>query len=165
MTSNDLRQLHRDFTQTLLLSGRQWRRVADSVVARHGISEAKAQPLVLIERMEGDPRQNALAEGVGIEGPSLVRLLDQLETAGLVVRKEDAIDRRAKVLSLTPAGQAVVAQIEADLDRLREAVFATVSAADLEASLRVFQAVQNHLLASSDAGASPAEVPRSEAPE
>lgn len=144
MATKDLRQLHRDYTHALLLAGRQWRRVANAAAEMHGISDATALPLVLIGRMEADPRQNALAEAVGIEGPSLVRLLDQLEKAGLVLRKEDPLDRRAKVLSLTPAGQKVVTKLEADLTRLRETVFADVSAADLEASMRVFTAIQNH---------------------
>ena len=82
------------------------------------------------------------SSAVGIEGPSLVRLLDQLGAAGLVVRQEDPTDRRAKVLSLTPAGRAVVATMETALERLREEIFAAVSDADLEASLRVFRAVQ-----------------------
>lgn len=142
MAARDLRRIRRAYTQTLLLAGRRWRRLADMAAEAHGISEAKALPLVLIARMGGAPRQNALAEALGIEGPSLVRLLDQLCMAELVRRREDATDRRAKVLSLTPAGEAVVARIEADLDRLREAVFAGVSAADLEAGLRVFAAVQ-----------------------
>lgn len=133
------------YTHALLLAGRQWRRLANATTEAHGVSEAKALPLVLIGRLGGEPRQNALAEAVGIEGPSLVRLLDQLEAAGLVIRKEDPTDRRAKVLSLTEAGRSVVARIEADLDRLRKTVFATVSASDLEASLRVFQAIQDHL--------------------
>src|ERR1700712_4256647 len=140
----DLGQLRQAYTHALLLAGRQWRRAADAEVERHGISDATALPLVLIGRMAGEPRQNALAEAVGIEGPSLVRLLDQLEKAGLVVRKEDPTDRRAKVLSLTPAGRSVVAKMEADLTRLRETVFAKVNAADLESSLRVFRAVQDH---------------------
>lgn len=143
MAARDRAQLRRDYTQTLLLTGRQWRRLADGVTDAHGISDAAALPLVMIGRMEGEPRQNALAEAVGIEGPSLVRLLDGLCAAGLVLRQEDPTDRRAKVLRLTPAGQTVVAKIEADLDRLRERVFAQVSAADLEASLRVFRAVQD----------------------
>lgn len=142
MAAKDRTRLHRDFTQTLLLTGRQWRRLADTATDAHGISDAAALPLVMIRRMEGEPRQNALAEAIGIEGPSLVRLLDGLCAAGLVQRQADATDRRAKVLSLTPAGEAVVAKIEADLDRLRERVFAGVSEADLEAGLRVFQAVQ-----------------------
>ena len=144
MVAKNMRQLHQDYTHALLLSGRQWRRVANVAAEAHGISDATALPLVLIGRMEGEPRQNALAEAVGIEGPSLVRLLDQLEKAGLVVRKEDPTDRRAKVLSLTPAGKKVVAGIEADLHRLRDVVFASVSAADLEASMRVFRVVLDH---------------------
>jgi MarR family transcriptional regulator for hemolysin len=161
----DLGQLRQAYTHALLLAGRQWRRAADAEVERHGISDATALPLVLIGRMAGEPRQNALAEAVGIEGPSLVRLLDQLEKAGLVVRKEDPTDRRAKVLSLTPAGRSVVAKMEADLTRLRETVFAKVDAADLEASLRVFRAVQDHGREISDADAGRAEVANGEAAE
>lgn len=141
VAATDLRRLHKDYTHALLLAGRQWRRLANSSTETHGISEAQALPLVLIGRMESDPRQTALAEALGIEGPSLVRLLDQLEAAGLVVRKEDPTDRRAKVLSLTPAGGSVVQMIEADLTRLREVVFAGISAAELEAAMRVFRAV------------------------
>lgn len=150
MSAKNLRQLHQEYTHALLLAGRQWRRAANAAAERHGISDATALPLVLIGRMEGEPRQNTLAEAVDIEGPSLVRLLDQLEKAGLVLRMEDPIDRRAKVLSLTPAGKRVVAGIEADLHRLRDAVFASVSAADLEAGVRVFRAVLNHGRAVSD---------------
>ncbi|WP_132255140.1 MarR family winged helix-turn-helix transcriptional regulator [Methylobacterium segetis] len=138
---DDLKQLRQAYTQALLLAGRQWRRCADAAARAHGISDATALPLVMIGRMAGEPRQNALADAIGIEGPSLVRLLDQLGAAGLVVRKEDPTDRRAKVLSLTKAGRAVVARMEADLHTLRESVFAAVSAADIEASLRVFRAL------------------------
>lgn len=156
MVAETLRQLRLAYTHTLLLSGRQWRRLANATTEAYGISEAKALPLVLIARMGGEPRQNTLADAIGIEGPSLVRLLDQLEKAGLVARREDPTDRRAKVLTLTPAGQTIVTRIEADLERLRNAAFAEVSAADLEAGLRVFQALQDHIrseAAGTDAGA------------
>jgi MarR family transcriptional regulator for hemolysin len=99
----------------------------------------------MIGRLAGEPRQNALAEAVGIEGPSLVRLLDQLTAAGLVVRREDPSDRRAKVIALTASGRAMVARIETELATLRARLFAEISAADLEASLRVFAALQAHI--------------------
>lgn len=165
MAAEGLSQLWLTYTHSLLLSGRQWRRLANATTETHGLSEAKALPLVLIGRLGGEPRQNALAEAVGIEGPSLVRLLDQLEAAGLVMRKEDPTDRRAKVLSLTNTGRSVVARIEADLDRLRKTVFSKVSASDLEASLRVFQAIQDHLGGSSELGVSRYRIAHGEAAE
>ncbi|ACB78427.1 transcriptional regulator, MarR family [Methylorubrum populi BJ001] len=165
MAAEGLSQLWLTYTHALLLSGRQWRRLANATTDAHGVSEAKALPLVLIGRLGGEPRQNALAEAVGIEGPSLVRLLDQLEAAGLVTRKEDTTDRRAKVLSLTDTGRSVVARIEADLDRLRKAVFSKVSASDLEASLRVFRAIQDRVGGPSETGISGDRIAHGEAAE
>ncbi|CAX26091.1 transcriptional regulator, MarR family [Methylorubrum extorquens DM4] len=165
MAGEALSQQWLTYTHALLLSGRQWRRLANATTDAHGVSEAKALPLVLIGRLGGEPRQTTLAEAVGIEAPSLVRLLDQLEAAGLVMRKEDPTDRRAKVLSLTGTGRSVVARIESDLDRLRQAVFSKVSASDLEASLRVFQAIQDHLGGPPEPDASRNEVAHGEAAE
>jgi MarR family transcriptional regulator, transcriptional regulator for hemolysin len=144
---DDLQKMRRDFTARLLQAGRLWRRAADEMVVVHGISEATTLPFVLIGRFPGGPRQAALAEAVGIEGPTLVRLLDQLCEADLVQRTEDPLDRRAKVLTLTEAGLVLVKKVEAELDALRERVFAGVSAADLEACLRVFGALQNYTAA------------------
>jgi MarR family transcriptional regulator for hemolysin len=142
--SHDVARLRRAYTHTLLLAGRQYRRAANVVTERYGLSDATGLPLLLIGRHEGEPRQNALADAVGIEGASLVRLLDQLCAAGLVLRKEDPTDRRAKVLSLTAEGRAVVARMEADLEDLRAAIFGEVESADIEASLRVFAALQRY---------------------
>ncbi|RVU19727.1 MarR family winged helix-turn-helix transcriptional regulator [Methylobacterium oryzihabitans] len=140
--TTDRARLEQAYTGALLQAGRHWRRLADAGMRIHGVSDATALPLVTIGRLDGEPRQSAVAEAVGIEGPSLVRLLDQLEAAGLVTRREDPADRRAKVLSLTAEGRAAVARIEGELVRLRRSVFAGVSRADLEAGLRVLQAVQ-----------------------
>ncbi|WP_342111134.1 MarR family winged helix-turn-helix transcriptional regulator [Methylobacterium sp. SI9] len=142
--ADTLERLRQTYTQALQTAGRQWRRAANTIAEAHGLSDAVALPLVVIGRLSGEPRQNALAEAVGIEGPSLVRLLDQLAAAGLVVRREDPSDRRAKVLALTPQGRDVVARVEVALKALRAEVFAGISQADLEASLRVFAALQRH---------------------
>ena len=106
------------------------------------LTEATALPLLLIGRLGGDLRQTALADALGVEGPSLVRLLDQLGEAGLVTRREDPTDRRAKVLALTPEGQARAAAIEARFESLREAVFGDLGDDDLRAALRVLRALQ-----------------------
>jgi MarR family transcriptional regulator for hemolysin len=86
-----------------------------------------------------------LADVLAIEGASLVRQLDQLVEAGLVERREDVVDRRAKTLHLTPAGTRARAKIEAALDTMRDSVFEGVSDADLEACLRVFAVLESRL--------------------
>lgn len=132
--------LQRIFTANLLSTGRQWRRAVDLALSSHGISEAAAAPLIWIGRLGGGVRQVALANYVGIEGPSLVRLLDQLEALGLVLRKDDPTDRRAKGLWLTAKGEMLAARMEETLDELRGRILANVDKADLEAAIRVLQA-------------------------
>jgi MarR family transcriptional regulator for hemolysin len=133
--------LLRTLTRDLLLTGRQWRKMARGTAARHGVSEAAASPLVWIARLGENVRQTALAEAVGIEGASLVRLLDDLVAAGLVLREPDPADRRANNVTLTDAGRRVVGEIETELDDLRRAVFSGHPRADIEAALRVLAAI------------------------
>jgi MarR family transcriptional regulator for hemolysin len=81
---------------------RAYRAAADKAVAHVGVSQTLAWPIVMIGRMGDGMRQGVLAEVLGIEGPSLVRSVDQLVEAGFVQRLEDPADRRAKTLHLTP---------------------------------------------------------------
>jgi MarR family transcriptional regulator for hemolysin len=153
-------RLRFDLTSTMHRVGRQWRRLVRDVVTRHGISEASAHPLVVIGRRGGGIRQVALAEEVGIEGPSLVRLLDQLCACGLVERRDDPADRRAKTLWLTPEGRGATEAIEADLMALRRDILSGIAESDLHATLRVFQAFDH----ASQAAAAPLAEPEDPTP-
>ncbi|MGY5801129.1 MarR family winged helix-turn-helix transcriptional regulator [Rhizobium sp. LEGMi12c] len=137
-----LNAIQRIFTANLLTTGRQWRRVVDITLSSHGISEAVAAPLLWIGRLGGGVRQVVLATYVGIEGPSLVRLLDQLESMDLVIRKDDPTDRRAKGLWLTPEGEKLASRMEDALDELRGKILANVAQADIEAAIRVLNAFE-----------------------
>ena len=110
-------------------------------MAEFGLSEATAGVLIQIHRTGQGMRQGTIADTHGIEGPSLVRLLDQLCNAGLVCRQEDRADRRAKTVHLTREGTALAIRIEAVLAEVRPVLLAGVSAADLDACLRVFRIV------------------------
>jgi MarR family transcriptional regulator, transcriptional regulator for hemolysin len=124
-------------SSTLVTAARQWRRASHGLLAAYNVSEACAAPLLIAGRLGASVRQGTLAEHVGIEGPSLVRLLDQLCAAGLMRRDEDPDDRRAKTISLTDEGRSITATIEKELTGLRAEVLEGVSRADLEATLRV----------------------------
>ncbi|MCA6215151.1 winged helix DNA-binding protein [Ideonella sp. B7] len=124
-------------TTTLTRVARSYRAAADEVSNTFGLSHAMAWPAVMIGRMGENARLSALAEAVGLEPASLVRVIDQLVAAGVVVRHEDPHDRRAKVLSLTPLGQDQVARVEQALNGMRRQLLQGLSDADLQACLRV----------------------------
>ncbi len=138
MTIDSL-QMH--VTGGVVAASRQWRRVCQTTLMNYGVTEACAGPLLMIARLGEGVRQVTVAQACGLESPSLVRLLDQLGKAKLVQRTEDPTDRRAKSLSLTDEGRAVAGSIEDELIRLRHDVFADIDPADLEATLRVFEAI------------------------
>ncbi len=129
-------------TANLMVLSRAYRGAADKALADYGLSQATAWPVILAGRLGDGVRQGALAEALGVEGPSLVRVLDQLVAAGLMERREDPHDRRARTLHLTDAGHALRAQVEEVLVELRRRVFQGVSESDLEACLRVFDALK-----------------------
>lgn len=138
-------QGEQQLTTGLILLGRHYSRQLDAVVDDLGLSGASAIPLAILGRMGDGTRQGSLASALGVEGPALVRQLDRLCTLGLVERVEDAADRRAKNLYLTPEGQLVASNVEARFARLRSALLAGVSDNDIEAALRVFKVLETRM--------------------
>ncbi|NBF06611.1 winged helix DNA-binding protein [Pseudomonas sp. Fl5BN2] len=127
----------------MVVASRHWRRICQTTLVNFGISEACAVPLLMIGRLGEGVRQVTVAQAAGMESPSLVRLLDQLCSAGYVCRSEDPHDRRAKCLSLTDTGRELVQAVEGELVRLRQEVLEGISAPDLEAALRVIRAFES----------------------
>lgn len=78
----------------------------------HGTTRAQWQVLATLARHQGI-RQINLADLLEIEPITLVRHLDRLEEAGLVERRPDPYDRRARTLHLTDAAAPVLTQIRA----------------------------------------------------
>src|SRR6195952_1984774 len=108
----DRQQARMTFGSALPVISRAYKAAADKAVGHIGLSQAMAWPLVMIGRQGNGVRPGVLADVLAIEGASLVRQLDQLVDAGLVERREDAVDRRAKTLHLTSAGTRARARIE-----------------------------------------------------
>ncbi len=135
------------FTGELLRLGRIYRREVNRQIARLGLSDARALPVLHIARAGNGLRQGTLADELGIEGPSLVRQLDQLCAAGLIERRDDPHDRRAKTLHLTADGVALAARLEDLLRGVRAELLAHVTDADLAATLRTLGSFEAALAA------------------
>lgn len=115
----------------LALLTRRWRQVLDNKFLDSGLTDATWRPLLHLHVLGNGIRQKELAASVGIEGPSLVRLLDTLILKGLVTRTEDSSDRRAKLLYLTEKGRMVVAHIHETMLSLEHELLCTFTDGDL----------------------------------
>jgi MarR family transcriptional regulator for hemolysin len=162
---SNLDTLRRTVSSTLVVAARKWRRTSHGVLAAFNVSEACATPLLTASRLGSAVRQVTLADHIGIEGPSLVRLLDQLCAAGLMRRDEDPEDRRAKTVVLTEEGRAVTAKMEEELVTLRAQALKDVSRSDLEATLRVLAAFTGEVSEPADESSNPGNEPAIQARE
>jgi MarR family transcriptional regulator, transcriptional regulator for hemolysin len=134
--------IHAELGLLIARLARLWRRQADQALADHGLSQATAHPLRVLSRRGKCVRQGMLADEIGIEGPSLVRLIDLLQAEGLVERREDPTDRRAKTLHLTEAGEAKAEEINRVLRRVRTELLRDIPAEDLAVTYRVLERIE-----------------------
>lgn len=106
-----------------------------------GLTEATWLPLVHVSRAEKPMRQKDLAALLSLDNSSVVRLLDALQAAGFVERREEASDRRVKTIHLTPAARSVLDQVEAVSSTVRAETLAGISDDDLETASHVLKHV------------------------
>ena len=122
---------HRFGMQLTHLS-RAWRAELDRRLAELGLSQARWLVLLHLARDKQLPTQGELACSVGVENPTLARLLDALAAQQLIERQTDPDDRRVKKIALTPAAVNLIEKIEAIATQLRCEVFAGVSEQDIQ---------------------------------
>ena len=137
--------LHDRFGYRVALLARRWRQQIDAELESYGLSQATWRPLIHLAAFEQPPRQCELAEQLQIGGPALVRLLDNLETKGLVERIDVDGDRRAYHVQLTRDGRKLAAEAYEIIVALERRVLEDVSAAELDHCTRVFEAIEHRL--------------------
>jgi DNA-binding MarR family transcriptional regulator len=77
------------------------------------------------------PSQLLLAEAMGYDKTRLITLLDALEADGLITRTPDPDDRRARVISLTPAGRDAHRAARRSIRAMEKRLLAGVGDADI----------------------------------
>ena len=136
-----------EFAVELARVYRSWRAIVDAQLRPLDMTQARWITLLHIARGGAGLLQKDLAERMGIEGPTLVRLLDALETAGLVTRREAEGDRRGKTLALTPTAQPIVDEIERVVGESRQRLLGDVSDEDIASCIRVFRHIREKISA------------------
>lgn len=90
-------------------------------------------------RESGPLSQGKLVDVVLDDGPNVSRLVDRLVKNGIVERREDPNDRRARMLDLTPDGRSLAARVADDLPGIRTAILAGITKDELAAFESVLQ--------------------------
>ena len=132
------------------LLARRWRREVVRRLALIGLTEATWVPLIHLSELDRGLPQKELAARVGTDASSLVRVLDILERDGLIERRRDSGDGRARLVHLTESGTAEVARISADLARIEAELLADLSDDTLREMLVHFAAIDARLNGLSD---------------
>jgi MarR family transcriptional regulator, transcriptional regulator for hemolysin len=104
------RSLNREFAFTLNDVARMLKTYADHMGSQFGVTRAQWAVLVRLDRFEG-LKQSELAEMLDLQPITLTRLLDRLCDNGLIERRSDPNDRRAKRLFLTAAARPLLERL------------------------------------------------------
>ena len=124
---------------------RQWRRFVEEQLAASGLTDATWTPLLHLRAWGDGVTQKELAERVGLEGSSLVRLLDILEGKNLVERRADPADRRSKRIFLTEQGNTAVDSIRATMLEAELSMLQDLDDAEVEAMLGGVQKIRSRI--------------------
>lgn len=131
-TTNSIRTLIR-----MVLVVRQFRALLDERLRGIGQSVSRMETLSAILNMPGPKSQTDVARRLRVEGATVTRMVDILSREALVERTPHATDRRVKLLSISPKGEAVLERIFAEYDVLRHHVLDGLTADDLDTLSRL----------------------------
>ena len=121
-------------------TARVWRHKLDQRLQPLGLSQAKWRTIAHLAR--GQMTQRDLAERLGIEEPTLARLLTRLESGGWIKRENSQHDRRCKTVHLQPKSSQLLQRIEDTARELRHELLATISSRDLQTCLNVLSEIR-----------------------
>lgn len=130
-------------TWMILPVGRIWYRAASKAFVDFGMSFSTAAPILAIAKFGDGLRQNVIAEVVGVDTAALARSVDQLQALGLVERRLDPSDGRARTLHLTERGRTLAADLAGVAEDIRKRALASIEPADGMAAVRVLRRLEH----------------------
>jgi MarR family transcriptional regulator for hemolysin len=140
----DMKPLEEQFAEALHLTAHGWRNALNRRLRPLGYSRSRWMVLLHVSRADGISHRE-LADLMGIEPATLVRLIDGMEAEGLLKRRTGEADRRVKHLHLSTTGKQEVARVWASAADLRKEILSGMSKAEITATLDVLQKIRDKL--------------------
>lgn len=145
MTISDIADASEGFGRLVAQTARHWRRALDLRLRPFGLTEATWLPLLYLSRTVTPMRQKDLAAALSLDDSSVVRLLDALQTAGMVERRDDPTDRRVKTIHLTDPAFKTIEQVEAVSATVRAEILSGITEDHLAIAADVLQTIHDRL--------------------
>jgi MarR family transcriptional regulator for hemolysin len=86
--------------------------------------------------------QSELADKLGVEGATMVAMIDRLVKAGLALREASTTDRRIKRVVLTPAGLKIYEKVKTEAVALRKELLANTDPKKLLTATELLEGLQ-----------------------
>ena len=118
--------LEERFSDALHSTSRSWRQAVDRKLKYLGVSQASWMTIAIAAKARSPLSQSELADKLGVEGATMVAMIDRLVKSGLVYREASTTDRRVKRVILTPAGLKIYDKVKTEALALRKDLLANI---------------------------------------
>lgn len=141
-----------------------WHQVINERLRPRGVSHSQWRVVLELSRSATPLTQTALAAELGVESPTMVRLLDRLADKGWLAREACPADRRARLVRLTPRAQKLARELEEVVVEVRRELLRDLGVAELAGSIAALSKIESRALEAlgvsrARAGAAPNGVP------
>lgn len=133
-----IRHFSRSLPMSLLRAREAVMRHFRPALRQHGMTEQQWRVLRALMTRPG-MEVSELAAATFLLGPSVSRILRDLEALGLIRRRHDEADQRRSIISLSPEGEALIARVSPESETIYAEItrrFGAQKLAELQAMLR-----------------------------
>lgn len=121
------------FALALHNCARSWRNALDRRLKSLGLSQAAWMTIAMVARNREPLSQIDLANKLGVEGATMVSMLDRLVKAELIERQPCESDRRVKRIALTDKGHDIHRELRKRVDSFRAEILVGLDQQQLQA--------------------------------
>jgi len=134
--------LEERFSGALHNTSRAWRQALDRRLKFLGVSQASWMTIAVAAKARLPLSQSELADRLGVEGATMVAMVDRLVKAGFVVREPSTTDRRVKRIVLTQSGNLLYDKVRAEAAAFRKELLAKVDPKKLLAATELLEGLE-----------------------
>ena len=134
--------LEERFADALHGTARAWRQAVDRRLKSLGLSQASWMTIAVAAKAPTPLSQSELADRLGVEGATMVAMVDRLVKAGFVARQPSKIDRRVNRVVITEAGNRLFATVKTEAAAVRKELLAHIDPKKLALATELLETLQ-----------------------